>query len=231
MRTADLTDNREDDMEAKKRIVIIEDHTIFREGLKSLIDLTTSHEVVGEAGDGLHALRVIEKTKPDLVLLDLSMPRMDGFDVISDVKKTCPQTKILVLTIHPTEEYVRKSLQAGADGYILKKATREELLSAIDHALAGESYLYPGISQNIIQAYLSVSDKRRPDPVWDRLTRREREVLKLVAEGYKNREIAEYLFISVGTVIQHRNNLMKKLDIHNAAALTCFAIEHGLVTR
>jgi two-component system response regulator NreC len=212
----------------KKRIVIAEDHTILRDGLKALISSNTDFEIVGEAQDGLEAIRVINELKPDLVLMDLSMPRMSGIDSIREVKKTCPETRILVLTVHKTEEYVLASLKAGADGYLLKESTHQELLNAIAHVLRGEPYLSPGISGKIILGYL----KGKTDEVksvLDTLTNREKEILKLVAEGYKNKDIAELLFISVKTVEKHRDNLMKKLDLHSAQALTTFAMEHGLI--
>ena len=218
-------------MKEKYTVVVVEDHTIVRDGLISLISSNEQLEVVGEAGDGLEASSVIDQLKPDLVLLDLSMPKMDGFDVITDVKKSSPRTKVLVLTVHSTEGYVRKCLRTGADGYILKKATRNELMSAVMHILAGESYIYPGIADSIIQGYLATPQEEQEISSFDSLTRREREILKLVAEGYKNREIADYLCISRGTVVQHRHHLMKKLKLHNTAALTNYAIEQGLVTK
>ena len=212
----------------KKRIVIAEDHTILRDGLKALILSNTDFEIVGEAQDGLEAIKIINELKPDLVLMDLSMPRMSGIDSIREVKKTCPETRILVLTVHKTEEYVLASLKAGADGYLLKESTHQELLNAIYYVLRGKSYLSPGISDKIIFGYLR-GKKVEVKSVLDTLTNREKEILKLVAEGYKNKDIAELFFISIKTVEKHRDNLMKKLDLHSAQALTAYAIEHGLV--
>lgn len=212
----------------KKRIVIAEDHTILRDGLKALISSNPDFEIVGEAQDGLEAIRVINELRPDLALMDLSMPKMSGIDSIREIKKTCSETKILVLTVHKTEEYVLASLKAGADGYLLKESTHQELINAISYVLRGESYLSPGVSDKIITGYLR-GKKDEMHSVMDTLTNREKEILKLVAEGYKNKDIAEMLFISVKTVEKHRDNLMKKLDLHSAHALTTFAIEHGLV--
>jgi len=218
-------------MNNKKRIVIAEDHTILRDGLKALISSEPNLEIVGEASDGLEAIKVINEVKPDLVLMDLSMPRLNGIDAIRDIKRMSPETMVLVLTVHKTEEYVLESLKAGANGYLLKESTHAELINAIFHVVEGKPYLSPGISDKVITGYLSGKETHRVNSVFDTLTIREKEILKLVAEGYKNKEIADYLFISVKTVEKHRNNLMKKLDLHSASALTSFAIEKGLVTR
>jgi DNA-binding NarL/FixJ family response regulator len=218
-------------MGEKRRIVIAEDHTILREGLRALISSNPDFEVVGEAEDGREAIRCVENLRPDLILIDLSMPRMNGMDAIKEIKKGCPGTKILVLTVHKTEEYVLATLRAGADGYVLKDATHAELLMAIESVLKGKPYLSPGVSERVIEGYLEGRKTLRSESPWDTLTQREREVLKLIAEGYKNREIADYLYISVKTVEKHRANIMKKLDLHSISALTAYAMEKGLVTR
>jgi DNA-binding NarL/FixJ family response regulator len=186
---------------------------------------------VGEAADGREALRCVEKLKPDLVLTDLSMPRMDGTDVIQTIKKQCPNTKVVALTVHRTEEYVLATLRAGADGYVLKEATYEELMMAIRSVLKGKHYLSPEISGKLIEGYLEGRKSYKIDSLWETLTRREREILKLIAEGYKSKEIADYLCISVHTVETHRSTLMKKLNLHNTAALVALAIEKGLVSK
>ena len=215
----------------KKKIVIAEDHTILREGLKALLSSITELEVIGEAEDGREAVRSASELKPDLMLMDLSMPRMNGIEAIKEIKKQHPEIKILVLTVYKTEEYVLASLQAGADGYILKEASRAEFLLAIKNVLMGKHYLSPEISGKVIEGYLKGKQENVPVTVWDTLTSREREILKLVGEGYKNREIADDLCISMKTVEKHRENLMKKLDLHTASALTAYAIEKGLVTQ
>ena len=217
-------------MGEKQRIVIAEDHTILREGLQALLSSSQDFEVVGEAEDGRDAIQCAEKHKPDLVLMDLSMPRMSGMEAIREIKKRCPQTKILALTVHKTEEYILAALQAGANGYISKDATHDELLLAIKSVLKGKTYLSPGISEKVVEGYLEGKKAVKSKTAWDTLTQREREILKLIAEGYTNKEIAAYLFISVKTVETHRTHLMKKLDLHNISALTAFAIEKGLIT-
>ena len=218
-------------MKEKVRIVLAEDHTILREGLRALLTADPNFEITGEAADGRAAVRLVEKQIPDLILMDLSMPRMTGMDAIREIKKRYPQTKIIALTVHKTEEYLRTTLQAGADGYVLKDATHEELMMAVESVLKGKTYLSPGVSRRVIEGYLEGKESQMPPSTLGLLSQREREVLKLIAEGYKNKEIATDLCISLKTVEKHRANLMKKLDLHNAAALTAYAIEQGLVER
>ena len=218
-------------MGSKYRIVIAEDHTILREGLRSLLTSGSEFEVVGEAEDGREAIRYVEKLKPDLILTDLSMPRMNGMEAIREIKKRSPETKILVLTVHKTEEYILATVRAGADGYLLKDSTHAELLMAVKHVLSGKRYISPGISDKVLDGYLDGRRTLKTRTSWETLTQREREILKLIAEGYKNKEIADDLCISVKTVEKHRSNLMEKLNLHNVQALTAFAIEKGLVSR
>ena len=216
-------------MVKKRRIVIAEDHTILREGLRALLAHHSDLEITGEAEDGLEAIRRVEKLMPDLLLMDLSMPRMSGMAALKDIKKRFPETKVIILTVHKTEEYILAALQAGADGYVLKDATHDELIMAIRIVLDGKPYLSPGISQKVIEGYLSGKKRCGMETSWDTLSQREREILKLIAEGYKNKEIAAFLGISLKTVQKHRANLMKKLNLHNAAALTSFALDKGLI--
>lgn len=217
-------------MPKKHRIVLAEDHTIIREGLKSLLSLDPGFEVVGEAADGREAIDCVERLAPDLVLMDLSMPRMDGLQAIRHLKKQCPHTKILVLTVHKNEEYILATFRAGVDGYALKYVSHTELVSAIRTVLRGEPYLSPAVSQVVLEGYLKGTEKPQYGSSWESLTSREQEVLKLIAEGYKNKDIGDLLCISAKTAATHRANLMKKLDLHSAAALTSYAMERGLVT-
>ena len=215
----------------KKRVVIVEDHTIVREGLKSLIDSLPEFEVVGEAEDGRKAIECAENLSPDLILMDLSMPKTDGITAIKEIKRRCAMIKILVLTVHKTEGHVRMALEAGADGYILKDATYQELEMAIHKIISGKPYLSPDISGGIINGYLLGLKSDQPTKLMGTLTPREAEILKLIAEGYKSREIADYLNISANTVDKHRANIMKKLDLHSASALTAIAIKEGIVDK
>jgi DNA-binding NarL/FixJ family response regulator len=214
----------------KKRILITEDHTLLRAGLIALLTQDPRIEIVGESDNGRDAIRAAGALSPDLILMDLSMPGINGIEAIREIKKRYPAMRILVLTIHKTDEYVHEALRAGADGYILKDASQDELRVAIHSVLAGKTYLTPDISEMVIFGYLGGGKNGGMQSSWDTLTHRERQVLKLVAEGHPNRHVAEHLCLSIKTVEKHRSNLMKKLDLHNVAMLTAFAIEKGLVT-
>ena len=218
-------------MVEKKKIVIAEDQKILREGLKSLLSSSDDFEVVGEAEDGLNAVRCVGKFTPELLLLDLSMPKMSGISAIKEIKSQFTETKILVLTVHESEEYIIEVFKSGADGYCLKDASHSELLVAIKSVLSGRRYISPGISGKVLEGYLDDRETLKSSSSWDSLTQREREILKLVGEGYKNKEIADYLCISAKTVEKHRSNIMEKLDLHTASALTAYAIKKGLVTK
>jgi DNA-binding NarL/FixJ family response regulator len=218
------------DMESKKRIFVVEDHRLFREGLKAMLAPHPEYEIAGEAEDGLEAIRLIRKSKPDLVLLDLSMPRMDGFSVLREIKTAMPEVKILVLSIHESDQYVLEAFGAKADGYAIKDSSREELRVAIRSVLEGKKYISPGVAGNVLEGYLDGRKTLKSKSALDTITQREKEILKLLGEGYQNKEIADLLNISVKTVEKHRANLMSKLDLHNAAALTAFGFEHGLIS-
>ena len=213
------------------RVIIAEDHTILREGLRALLSADPRFEVVAEAEDGRAAVESCEDHLPDLLLMDLSMPRMNGLEAIKELKKQNSAMKIIALTVHKTEEYILATLQAGANGYVLKDATHSELMMAMEHVMAGKRYLSPGVSEKVIEGYLEGKRTLKSKTAWDSLTSREREILKLIAEGYRNKGIADDLCISSKTVEKHRANLMKKLDLHNAAELTAYAMEKGLVIK
>lgn len=217
-------------MNKKYRVVIVEDHALLRAGLWALLAQDPEIEVVGEADNGRDAGSVVGALLPHLVLMDLSMPGTNGIAAIASLKRRYPAVKVLVLTIHNTDEYIQESLAAGADGYILKGASQEELHLAVHTVLLGKSYLTPDISARIISGYLGGGKDAALNTPWSKLTQRERQVLKLIAEGHSNKLIAEYLCLSVKTVEKHRSNLMSKLDIHNASTLTGFAIERGLLS-
>jgi two-component system, NarL family, response regulator NreC len=216
-------------MNGVKKVVIAEDHTIIREGLIALLTIEGGYEIVGEAGNGIDAIRRAEQMAPDILLIDLSMPLMTGIEAIREIKKRNPAIKILALTVHESEEYIQETLRAGADGYVLKDADSEELIRAMKTTLEGRAFLSPAISGKVIKGYLHGRPEERSSSGWESLSHREREVLKLIAEGHKNREIADLLCISVRTVETHRRNLMRKLDFHNLAALTAFALHKGLI--
>jgi DNA-binding NarL/FixJ family response regulator len=213
-----------------KNILLAEDHRLLRECLIALLQTEKGFQIVGEAENGLEAIQCVEKNAPDLVLLDLSMPKMSGISVIKELKSRFPEVRILALTIHESDQYVLEAFQAGADGYCLKDASRDELLIAIESVLNGKTYISPGISERIMAGYLE-GKKTLKDLSEKNITQREKDVLKLIGEGYRSREIADFLSISIKTVEKHRANIMKKLDLHNVSALTAYAIEKKLVTR
>lgn len=216
-------------METKRKIVIAEDHTILRAGLRALLASQNGLEVIGEAGDGREAIRKVDTLQPDLLLIDLSMPKLNGIDAIREIKSQHPEIKIIVLTVHKSDEYIIAALRAGANGYMLKDASQNELLLAIDYVINGKTFLSPSISDKLVDAVLNTDKKDKPAAGLDNLTAREREILKLVAEGNTNKKIADHLCISLKTVEKHRSNLMKKLDLRNTAALTAYAIEKKMV--
>jgi len=216
----------------KKTVVIAEDHTILRAGLKALLSTNQIFEVIGEADNGRDAIRRVIELKPDLVIMDLSMPGMNGMDAVREIKDRMPEVKALVLTVHSEEEYVLASLQAGANGYVLKDATQNELLIAAERVLEGKTYLSADITEKVVNSYLNTSNvNQEPVTRWDTVTQRERQILKLIAEGHTNKSMADYLCISVKTVEKHRANLMKKLDLHSVSALTTYALEKGIISR
>jgi DNA-binding NarL/FixJ family response regulator len=211
------------------KICITEDVAILRASLKVLLETHNEFKVVAEAVDGIDLLNLVELKQPDLVLLDISMPRMNGLDALREIKRTAPHIKVMMLSVHDLEEYVVSALRFGADGYLLKSTSPEELKVAMDAVLSGKIYVSPGISGLIMQSYISGKAPTRKQSSLSLLTQREREHVKLIAEGYSNKEIARFLKISVKTVEKHRNNLMRKLDLHNVVAVTNFAVQHGLV--
>ena len=216
-------------MDKTQRVLIVDDHTLLRAGLRALLAQDPDIEIVGEAADGRDAVRAVGQLSPHLVLMDLTMPGMNGIEAVTEIKRRYPEVRILVMTLHKTEDFIHASLRAGADGYILKDATHEELRLAIRSVLQGKTYLSMDVSGKVVSGYLGGGKTRSGSSVFDTLTHREREILKLVAEGKSNKQIAEFLSLSVKTVEKHRSNLMMKLDVHNAAGLTAFAIEKGLL--
>lgn len=216
-------------MRQRYRLVLVEDHELFRAGLRELLAKDPQLDIVGEAGDGREAIRVIGDVLPDLVVMDISMPGTNGIEAIVAIKRRFPAIRILVLTLHKADEYVHESLRAGADGYMVKQTTFDELRGAIRSVLNGKPYLSPGISEYVIKGYLNRSPVAQPPSNWQRVTTREKQIMKLIAEGHTNKSAASYLCLSIKTIERHRSSVMKKLGVHNAAGLTQAAIEKGLI--
>ncbi len=208
------------------RIVLADDHVMFRKGIRNILERDAGLKVAGEAGDGLEVLKFIKNAPPDLVLLDIAMPGLRGLEATREIKIISPKVKVLILTMHRDKAYVYYAISAGAEGYLLKEDADTELFKAIEKIRAGDYYISPllsgGLTHELIQAH---HNGQFPPP--ESLTVREREVLKLVAEGVKNKEIADLLFISVRTVEHHRANIMRKLNIKKTANLIKYAICEG----
>ena len=213
-------------------VLLAEDHTIVRKGLRSLLDKEISIEVIGEAEDGREAVRKAEELQPDVVVMDIGMPGLNGLEATRRLKKRFPGMKIIILTVHTSEEYVLQALRSGASGYLLKKAAPSDLISAIQAAYRGESFLSPSISRTVIDEYLRQTEKvSERDKIYGKLTDREREVLQLIAEGQPNREIAELLHISIKTVETHRAHILDKLDVSSTAELIQHTIRKGFLIK
>jgi DNA-binding NarL/FixJ family response regulator len=212
----------------KVRILLADDHTILRDGIRALLEDEPDMLVIGEAEDGRTAVKMACQLKPDLVLMDIAMPLLNGLEATRQIKRECPQVNVLILTMHENEEYIRQVLASGAMGYILKDAAARELLEAIHAVQRGEAVLSPAITRLVIENYLRWGDLQNEDNPHG-LTPREREVLQLIAEGYSTRQIAEILSISVKTVQAHRTNLMSKLDLHDRADLIKYAIQRKII--
>jgi DNA-binding NarL/FixJ family response regulator len=210
------------------RIVVADDHRIVREGLRRLLESRLDFSVVGEASDGEEAVEVSLREHPDVVLMDLSMPKLSGIDATRRITEAEKDSKVLVLSMHESPGYVEEVLRAGASGYLLKDSASEELVAAIDAIRAGDSYLSPAITQQVVDALAHPAD--RPSSAVSVLSERERQVLTLIAEGLSSKEIAKELGVSLKTIESHRANLMDKLDIHKVSGLVRFAIRVGLVT-
>jgi two-component system response regulator NreC len=212
----------------KIRVLLADDHTILRDGIRALLDDQTDMEVIGEAEDGQSTVKMVAKLIPDVVVMDIAMPLLNGLEATRQIRRDYPQVKVLILTMHENEEYIRQVLAAGALGYVLKDAAARDLLGAIRAVHQGEAVLSPAITRLVIEDYLRWGDIR-PEDTTNGLTPREREVLQLIAEGYTNKEIAEILSLSVKTIQSHRTNLMSKLDLHDRGELIKYAIQKKII--
>ncbi|MBI4304579.1 MAG: response regulator transcription factor [Chloroflexi bacterium] len=210
----------------KIRLLLVDDHAIMRDGIRALLGLHNDIEIVGEASEGKEAVEKALELEPDVIVMDVAMPGMDGLEATRRIKKKNPKIRVLVLTQHDNRQYVLSAIKAGISGYVPKRALGSELVAAIRAVHKGDSFLYPSAAAALIDDYLRHADE---EP-YDKLTDREREILKLIAEGHTSREIAEMLFISLKTVLGHRTEIMQKLDIHNRTELIKYAMQKGLVS-
>ena len=204
------------------RVLIVEDHTIVRQGLISLLETFSEIEIAGQCGTGLDGLRLARELSPDVIILDLSLPDMGGIEVIHSLKEDCPTARVVVLSMHSGPEYVKPALHAGAKGYLVKGADVRDLVKAIQAALQDEVFLSPGVAKVLLDSDAS--------PLTERLSPREQEILRYVAQGKTSREVGIILSISTKTVENHRQNIMRKLEVHDVVSLTRLAIRSGLVS-
>lgn len=210
------------------RILLADDHAVLRAGLRLLIDAQPDMKTVGEAEDGMDTLAQVEALHPDVILLDLSMPRVGGLTILREVRARAPKTRVLVLTMHAEEEYLREALRLGAAGYVVKSAADQELLSAIRAVARGEVYVHPSMTRSLLEGLLPTPEGAQKDP-WEELSEREQQVIRQVALGYTNREIAEQLHLSVKTVETYRSRAMEKLGLRTRAQLVEYAVRRGLL--
>lgn len=215
-------------MSEKIKVVLVEDHTIVREGLRPLLE-TRGITVIGEAGDGLQAVKIVKELKPQLVIMDVALPRLGGIEATRRILKSKPATKVIMLTIHDEPQFVYKALEAGAKGYLVKEAPLEELVTAIKAVMEGGAYLSSNFPPGLMESYVKLVRRGKKIDEFSQLTRREREILGYIAEGYTSPQIAKMLFISKKTVENHRANIMEKLNIHDTAGLVRYAIKINLV--
>ena len=209
------------------RIILADDHVILRQGLKKIIEGRPDMEVVGEAGDGLELLRLVKQLSPQLVILDISMPNLRGIEAIREIKAVYPEAKTLILTMHKDSDYLYQGISAGADGYLLKEEADTELFSAIESIRRGGNYISACLSEVTQKDWIQMCRWKQDLPSTESLTTREKEILKLIAEGKSSKEIAELLFISFRTVERHRSNIMEKLKIKKTADLVRYALQKG----
>lgn len=211
------------------RILVADDHTIVREGIRLLLEAQPDMEVVGDAADGEQAVSAVRQLQPDVVLIDIAMPKLNGLEATRAIKREFPQVQVIALTMYESDEYFFQVLNAGASGYVLKKAASADLLGAVRAVHAGDVFLYPSVARRLVSDYMTRVKSGEEQSSFDRLTQREREVLRLVAEGHTNQEIADKLVISASTVQTHRTRIMQRLNLHNRAELIQYAVRKGLL--
>ena len=218
-------------MNHKKSILIIDDHPLFREGLKAIIERDRKFEVVGEAGNGREGLRMVKKLKPDLVLVDISLPDQSGIQLTSEIRSLLPDTRVMIISMHSKIDYIAEAFQAGATGYVVKESASERLMNGLEYVSKGEYFLDSSVSHEVVKKLMGTPGKeaRISDAAYGTLTPREQEVMRLLAEGLSAKEVGGKLFISPKTVENHRSNIMRKLDLHSTVELIRYAAKLGLI--
>ncbi|MEE8415363.1 MAG: response regulator transcription factor [Desulfobacterales bacterium] len=210
-------------------IFLADDHTIVRQGLAKLLEGEPNFRVVGEAENGREAVKRVAELRPNVVIMDITMPLLNGIEATRQIKQVCPETKIIILSMHSHDIYISELFSLGASGYLLKNSTGTDIIKAVHAATAGNTYLSPSISRRVIEDYVSSRKKSPQELLYSKLSNREREVFQMIAEGKSSKEISEILFVSTSTVKTHRSNIMKKLKMNNISQLVQFAIHLGIV--
>jgi DNA-binding NarL/FixJ family response regulator len=218
-------------MPEKKTILIVDDHTLFREGLRAIIERHPLYETAGEACNAREAIHLVRKLKPDLALLDISLPDRSGLELIREMQKISSRTRIIIVSMHSKVDYIVKAFQEGATGYVTKDSASEKLLQGMDCVLKGDYFMDTSVSQKVVKKLVGLQEKETKfkDAAYDALTPREQEVMALVAEGFTTNEISEKLFISPKTVENHRSSIMRKLDLHSTIEIARYAAKLGLI--
>jgi DNA-binding NarL/FixJ family response regulator len=218
-------------MATKKTLIIVDDHGLFREGLKAILERNPSYEVIGEAGSGREALRLIRQLKPDLALVDMSLPDQNGIELTSEILRISAGTRVMIVSMHHKIDYIVRAFQAGATGYVVKESASAKLLQGVETVLKGDYFMDASVSQQVVKkiAGLQKKDMQVTDEVYNALTPREQEVMLLVAEGLSTKAISERLFISPKTVDNHRSNIMNKLGLHSSIELARYAARIGII--
>lgn len=214
----------------KIRVVLADDHTVMRNGLRLLLERQPNFQVVGEAADGRQAVELTDREKPDVVIMDIAMPNLNGVEATRQIVNRCPQTAVIILSMHSDESYVIRSLKAGARAYLLKDSAESDLIAAIHAIQQGRSYFSPAVSRILQEDYMRQLEDRGIEDTYELLTTREREILQLVAEGKSNKEIANLLNLSLYTVETHRTHILQKLNVHSVPELILYAMRKGIIS-
>jgi DNA-binding NarL/FixJ family response regulator len=211
------------------RVVVADDHSVVRQGLKAWLERSGHVQVVGEASDGREAVSIVEQLQPDVVIMDIAMPVLNGIEATAQITRRSPGTKVIILSMHADESYILRALGAGAKGYLLKESTESDVLPAVRSVRDGKPYFTPSIARLLLEDYMRMLKQNNLQDSYDLLTEREKEVLQLLAQGKSNKEVAQILDLSPHTIDSHRTNMMQKVNLHNTAEIVLYAVRKGII--